>query len=411
MKKTILRTSVAGILAASAGTATTAQADIFDELLLGAKPLVNARLRYETVSQVDRPEDANSVTMRLRAGAESGAVNNTSIGIQFEWLQELNSDFNSTRNGKTQFPVVADPEDVEVNLLYIKNTSLPDTTVTLGRQRIVYDDARFIGDVIWRQNQQTYDAVSLTNTSIKNLTVNLAYVEQVNRIFGRGAGNGRFDASNIYVNAAYKTPIGKLTGFGYFLDLENGLRLSTQTLGVRFIGSQKVGGVKIDYVGSAATQSDYGDNPVEFTTEYFAAELGAGYNGFIGKAGFELLGSDEGAIGFSTPLSTAHKFQGFADLFLATPDGGVEDYYAKVGYSKKNVGPFSVVKAIFAYHDFSSSFGDVSYGDELDFYITAKWQRFLFGVKFGEFYESGDVGVPGNITSRRRLTFDVNFKF
>ena len=69
----------------------------------------------------------------------------------------LKSDYNSTTNGKTTYPAVADPETYEINRLQLTNTRIPMTTVTLGRQRIVLDDQRFVGNVGWRQNEQTFD--------------------------------------------------------------------------------------------------------------------------------------------------------------------------------------------------------------------------------------------------------------
>jgi len=41
--------------------------------------------------------------------------------------------------------------------------------------------------VIWRQNQQTYDAFSIVNKGIPGLARNYAYISQVNRIFGSDA--------------------------------------------------------------------------------------------------------------------------------------------------------------------------------------------------------------------------------
>ena len=37
-----------------------------------------------------------------------------------------------------------------------------------------------------------------------------------------------------------------------------------------------------------------------------------------------MLGSDNG-VGFSTPLNNGHRYQGWADKFLATPGDGIED--------------------------------------------------------------------------------------
>lgn len=384
---------------------SAALAGPLSDAIAGAKPLLNARLRYETVDQDNRPEGAEAVTFRLRAGLETGPISNTVVGIEFEWVESINGEFNSTTNGRTQFPVVADPQDVELNKLYVRNTSIDDTTVTLGRQRIVYDDARFIGDVIWRQNQQTYDALSVTNSSIPNLTLNAAYVIQVNRIFGPDSVMSPWDTNNIYLNAGYKTPFGKLSAFGYLLDLNDAVALSTKTFGVRFAGSQKLGEATVKYAASFATQSDYKDNPFDFSAEYYFGELTGLYSGFLATVGYEVLGSDNGIRGFSTPLATAHKFQGFADLFLATPNTGVRNFYVKAGYSKANVGPFAKVAVAAWYHTFDADSGGADYGDEVDFVITAKWKKFLFGIKYGEYNANAFA------TDTRRITFDINFKY
>ena len=34
--------------------------------------------------------------------------------------------------------------------------------------------------------------------------------------------------------------------------------------------------------------------------------------------------------GFTTPLATLHKFQGFADKFLTTPANGIRDTYIEL---------------------------------------------------------------------------------
>ena len=50
--------------------------------------------------------------------------------------------------------------------------------------------------------------------------------------------------------------------------------------------------------------------------------------------GIEYL-EGNGTIGFSTPLATLHKFQGFADVFLTTPASGITDAYGKLGYCQE----------------------------------------------------------------------------
>ncbi len=69
------------------------------------------------------------------------------------------------------YPVVADEEAYEINRFQFTNTSLPGTTLTLGRQRILLDDQRFIGNSGWRQNEQTFDAFRMVNRTVTNLVL------------------------------------------------------------------------------------------------------------------------------------------------------------------------------------------------------------------------------------------------
>ena len=123
--------------------------------------IVDLRVRYEAVEQDGIAEDADALTSRLarglpdRAAQEDGAPRRRAFGSR-----TLVDDYNSTTNGNTQFPVVADPADfAAINRFAIINKSLEHTTLTFGRQRIVLDDQRFVGNVGWRQNEQTFDAL------------------------------------------------------------------------------------------------------------------------------------------------------------------------------------------------------------------------------------------------------------
>src|SRR5262245_4464865 len=123
------------------------------------KPILDTRLRYESVDQDGVAQTAEAMTLRARLGFETGKIAGTALLAEGEFVRPIIEDYNSTTNGNSTYPVVADPNSSEVNRLQLVNSSLPATTVTLGRQRIVLDDHRFVGDVGWRQNEQTFDAI------------------------------------------------------------------------------------------------------------------------------------------------------------------------------------------------------------------------------------------------------------
>lgn len=60
---------------------------------------------------------------------------------------------------------MADPECTEANQAYLQ-MKLGTFTGIAGRQRVILDNARFIGNVGWRQNEQTYDAVTFKSAAL-----------------------------------------------------------------------------------------------------------------------------------------------------------------------------------------------------------------------------------------------------
>ncbi len=376
-------------LAASGGAAFAQESaakepSALEKALAAAKPIFDARIRYERVSQDGFAENAGAITYRLRGGVETGKLWDTSLLVEFEHIEDLNGDFNSTINGLTQFPVVPDPDATELNRFQLANTSLPDTKITLGRQRIILDDARFVGNVGWRQNEQTFDALRVENTSVKGLKLDFAYIEQVNRIFGDDSPMGRFESDSFIVNGRYDVPVkgAKLSvaGYAYLLDFDNAPAASSQTFGASVEASKGLFSLQ----GAYAAQSDYGAQPLSYEADYYMIEGGVAKNGFSLGAGYEVLTGD-GAIGFATPLATLHAFNGWADVFLATPPDGVEDLYVSAGYKKKDVGPFSLLSLSAVYHDFSAENADTDYGSEFDIVGIAKFKKFTLLAKFAAY--------------------------
>ena len=221
-----------------------------------------------------------------------------------------------------------------MNRVQLTNTSLADTTITLGRQRINLDDQRFVGNVGWRQNEQTYDGVRFVNKTVKNLTVDVTYLDQVNRVFGKDSPVGRYHGDNYLANVAYQLPLGKLTGFAYLTDFDEAPRDSAQTLGARFTGEKPVQKLKVAWVVSWARQTERANNPLNFSEDFYTAEVTGTFRQYSVGVGYEVM-EGNGVRGFSTPLATLHKFDGWADKFLTTPPNGLERRYVTLGYTRK----------------------------------------------------------------------------
>ena len=328
-----------------AGTATlcaTAQAESVDRRFRGGREAhcgraLALRERRAGWHGADRRSShvARSTRLRVRENRRHGAAGRGRI------RSSRSSRTTTARTTATRaYPVVADPRSSELNRLQLTNTSLPLTTVTVGRQRIVLDDHRFVGNVGWRQNEQAFDALRIVNKSVPHLTLDMTWLDQVNRVFGRDSAQGRYYGDTVLANASYEMARGKLTGFAYRIDIEllpgvpNAVRDASQTFGLRYAGAHTFDVVKLSYVASYATQQEAARNPLSFDLDYYFGEINAGYGPCSFGAGVELLEGD-GSKGFTTPLATLHRFQGWADKFLATPADGIDDRYLTAGVSRQ----------------------------------------------------------------------------
>jgi hypothetical protein len=388
---------VAGLLSIGvmlAGAAAHADFGPIGGAIGETKPIVDTRLRFEDVDQDPMANQAEALTLRARLGFETGKAWNTALLAEGEFVWPLTDDYNSTTNGNTQYPAVPDPESYEFNRLQLTNTSIAQTTITLGRQRIVLDDHRFVGNVGWRQNEQTYDSLRVVNRSIPNFTIDVAYLDQVNRVFGKESPQGRYNGDSFLGNLSYQFAIGKLTAFGYWLEFDPiagvpaAVRDSSETYGLRFAGERPLSKIKLGYMASYATQQQYGDNPLNFDNDYALLELTATYRQYYMGVGIETL-EGNGVKGFTTPLATLHKFQGWADKFLTTPPNGIEDHYLNAGFTLKGVGPLDTIAAQASYHTYEAERIAADYGSEINLQLQAKWQRFLGTIKYADYSASG----------------------
>jgi hypothetical protein len=364
------------------------------------KPIIDARLRYENVSQSPLARDADAITARVRAGFEAKS-GDFSLLAEAEGTLAISENYNSGLNGRTTFPVVADPQNIELNRLQLQYRGLPKTVITAGRQRINLDDQRFVGSVGWRDNDQTFDAARIEWSGIKNLKVDLTYSWSDRTIWGVNGGNrfgpARLTAiggNNVFANAALTTKVGTLTGFAYLVDQDEVLTRanSSATYGARFAGAYTFKSkAKLSYALSAARQNDYNRNPNRYTANYYAGDLSLGVKAFTLGAGFEILGSDKGVAltSFQTPLATLHKFNGWADKFLVTPPNGLRDAYGSAGVTWKKLGKIDTLTLAAIYHRFGSDRLGLRYGDEVDLQAVAKVKRYTFTLKYADYQANG----------------------
>lgn len=376
------------------------------------------RYRYEHVEQDGFDKDAQAHTVRTEFGFKTGVYNGFQGLIAAQVVQNIgDNDFNSTTNGNTTYPIIADPNVTEINELWLSWSGLPQTSVKIGRQKLGSNNQRFIGGVAWRQNDQTYDAITVKNSRIENLDLKYSYVGNVNRIFGDDHPQGDLDSSIHLMDVKYKFADWlTIAGYGYLMEFDLLPARSAQTFGLRATGKLPLSDDwTFLYEAEMATQEDYKNNTASYDEEYYhIAPAIKGY-GFMFKAGYEVLGGD-GTDAFQTPLATAHKYNGWADAFLNIPAAGLEDAYISASYQLNDTNTlFDNTKFTIMYHNFDSndsSSGD--YGEELDLLVgktfdlpdTIKPFKSLgVSLKYADY--DGDSGI----VDRNKVWLQFGLKF
>lgn len=365
------------------------------------------RWRMEAVNQDPLPHDGLAIPLRARINAQTADLYGWSAKVELDYVVDFGLDsYNAGGGNKPNppgYPVIADPAGGDLNLLFLQYKAKFGGQFRLGRQRIIYDNARFIGNVGWRQNEQTYDAFSYDQKTDSGWQFQYAYLNTVQRIFGDDSPVGEFNLNTNLFNIAYEIEnIGKLVGYYYALDNQDVASQSNQTWGLRIKGESSNDGPIFGYHFEFASQTDYADNPVNYQADYWRADLSTGFGWATFYVGYESLGGHKAKIGeaFQTPLATLHAFNGWADKFLSTPHAGLTDTFVGIK------GPAGAWNWNMLYHKFSAESGSANYGSEIDASIGRKFNEH-FGILFkAAFFDTDSVDYGDTNKLWMQLTAD-----
>ncbi len=411
----------------SSYTFADGQVDEFTKALTGGKLKANVRYRYEGVDDDalvmgENRDKAKASTIRTRLGYQTGDFHGFSIFAEMEDIREVGSKKYNDGPGPLdeedlEYDTVADPEETELNQAYIQfSNAYEDTSflIRYGRQRQKWDNDRFIGNVGWRQNEQTYDATLVTVESKKyGLRGMYSHQTNVNRIFGDQAGTaGDFNVTNNNFNINYSgLKYLDATGYYYLWEGDEEVNLlfgeddSRKTAGIRLKGKFPVSeSITLLGTGEYASQDDYKEADDFSSLNYTLLEGGVSFKTGAAnlapitvKVGMETLEGDvDDGESFITPFATLHAFQGWADVFLgsgisgvygAAGTAGIEDTYVSVGTK------FYGVKLLAVYHEYEPEDDQLidDYGDELNLLAVKKFgKHYSLGAKYADFNGDDD---------------------
>lgn len=425
-----------------------------NKALAGGSTDLSLRLRYENVhddipagSPIAGTDDADMLSLRATLGYTTERFYGFYSRLEFEANTRLDDDNALNIDDDLTFPpgpvasrvaaghsIIPDNPFQQVNEAYIgwrspygcKHSPEPcngSTTIKIGRQEVIYDNHRWVGNIVWRQNHMSYDALRIDNTLIPNLSISYVYLDKVIRTFGPESAFNVWDMHNSHlINLAYKTPLGKLVGYGYLLDFEDNGRTpfiegqgtlgtpgianyDSNTWGVRFVGQHPVGNAfSLLYQLEWANQEPVHDaGPTLSDNDYYDIEFGGSFKlagmPTVVRIGREVLGGN-GVNALQTPLATVHAFNGWADKFAGapggtdTPPGGLQDTSIAVtikGIAAKAIGPS---KFVFQYHEYKADTtvaGVRDYGTEWGaLFAKPIAKQWLLLAKYAKFNDGGD---------------------
>lgn len=326
--------------------------------------LFETRLRSETVDLQGFADQAHALTLRARLGWRSPTAHGLQLLIEGEGVAVLDDRYSAPVDAVPGRPAVADGETLELNRAQVRWTGLPETEVTVGRQRLALGNGRFVGNSGWRQNEQTFDAVRLTTTALEPVTLTYVYSDRVQRPLGHEHAQGVWRGDIHLLQAEADTPVGRLSGFGLAVDLDNAPAQSSTTLGARLAGARPLkDDLSLTWAVEYAVQSDGGANPADYRLDFQALALGVQEAGWSVGLGYERFDGD-GVAGFQTPLGTGHGFLGWSDVITTTPAFGVRDLFLRGQVGVPALGrKLKLTGEVHAFHDSDGAF---SLGRELD---------------------------------------------
>ena len=261
---------------------------------------------------------ANALITRTRLNYKTANYEGFDAFVQAQYVGPINDHYSHQNGGNANYDPVADPEAFRIHQAYLAYTGY-DTHGRLGAQEILLDNQRFIGNVGWRMNAQSFNAGLVKNNSLEDLTLFYAYADSINEIDGDINHKRQYHMFNAEYNLNTNNQVS-----AYIYLQRNDVATDpgkVDTYGLRAWGKNGV----LSHDALVALQRDAYYASLFGELDADVVDLGAGIE--------YISGGDNDGEQFRTLNGTAHKFNGWADQFLGTGGGllgGLVDVYGQV---------------------------------------------------------------------------------
>lgn len=342
-----------------------------------------SRARY---ANVDAENSGQAASLLLRGIVESEWTD--IVGSMLE-IDAVATTFRADHSDGVRFndqPLIPDPDGAEINQAFLL-FNLDSAVFQLGRQRINFDNQRFIGGNGFWQNEQTFDAVLGKFKLASNSNFTYSYIGNVNRIYGDDADKNNSGRAHEYGNNTWRPAAWwgdhqhdthltrlewnewdytRIVGYGFRIDNKDMPSASNNTLGLSYNLNYKASTIKYRVQLEAAQQ-----NRVDINVDnlpYYLVDIGFGINAWELSSRYEILGENKGAA-FITPLGSNHDFEGWADEIGNAPDTGVRNFSLGLLWRA------SPLRVETSYHWFNDDLRGNDIGREFDLDIVYKPAR------------------------------------
>ena len=346
----------------------------------------DVRLRLENANSEPNERSAQVLSLRVRPSVELSIAEAIDIVAEVDGIVVLSHSAENQDSVVHSALQIPDEDTLELSRFQLSYAPSDIFRLKVGRQRIEHGDERILGSSNFRQNQQTYDALTTHFDVHAGASIEAGYIWQVNRFVPARRDEGTLDGDSYFARLNVPTSLGQLDIFLYDLDLDSkGLvAIRSDTLGLSLNGQIYREDLGLLWQIGAAQQNTSGNR-----SNYFQTRVSAEWTDFTAAVQFEHLGSNQDGVSFQTPLATLHKFQGGVDVFSQTPREGLQDTQAEFSWRIGSASHFRGVNAKVQFNHFQAANSDTLFGREYGLSVGGTLQDTRFSVAIASYRENG----------------------
>ena len=288
---------------------------------------------------------ATFTTMRTRLHAKASISDDVSAFVQIQDVRTWGGETpTSAPPSITQTGTSIHSDGLDVHQAYISLKNVLDTGLDLkiGRQEMVFDEARLIGNIGWIQQAQSFDAAR-ADYSNGDISVTAFFAQTVEKdthpTLGGTVSGAMFESNFSGLRGTYSLGDNGDRVTPYFYYADNPQRAGgeiLQNLGIVGLYAVKhIEGFRVRFDGAY----EFGDVNPTVDKSAFMLTAAVGYDLDVADGAnvtlwYDYLSGNDGSDplsqdNFVTPYATNHAFYGHMDNYLNNPSQGLHDIALK----------------------------------------------------------------------------------